>query len=276
MSEQLTFIPALEAAKLAGVTKETIRNLCKAGTLRYQMRGHSFYPCKDDVEKYSLSISEVNEIEQTVEEYKQQLNQLSEQLRDAQLDVQARLEAINMFPEKIRLINGLLCAIIPHFDKDLNPREIEVAVELLQGGRISETAEKLHLTRARVLQIYDKIVRKLEIFPDESIAKNKTIAEQQKTIESLTKTIRDLEKKYDLKQTIVTPEIKVLLDTPIREAGFSTRVCTSLVVYGHIETIRDLIKYPRKDLFNLRNFGQKCIDEVDQFLAAHNLSFEKA
>lgn len=271
MSEELTFIPASEAAALAGVTKETIRNLCKAGTIRYQIRGNMFYPCKEDVEKYTATISEVHEIEQTVEEYKNQLNLQSEQLREAQSDVLARLEAINMFPEKIRLINGLLCAIIPHFDKDLNSREIEVAVELLQGGRISETAEKLHLTRARVLQIYDKIVRKLEIFPIEQSNKDQIISELEQTVHEQSKRIAQMVEKYGVENVPVTSENRAILEKPIRDIEFSTRTWAALDRVD-IVTVGDLIKYSRKNLSKLRNFGQKSIDEVEQWLAKHNLS----
>ena len=83
MAEQLTFIPASEAAEMVGVTAQTIRNLCKAKTLRYQMRTNLFYVCREDVEKYAQSISEVNEIERSVEDYKREINKAYEQLRDA-------------------------------------------------------------------------------------------------------------------------------------------------------------------------------------------------
>jgi len=57
MDENLTFIPVSDAASIAGVTKETIRNLCKAGTIRYQMHGNFYYPCKQDVEQYASTIA---------------------------------------------------------------------------------------------------------------------------------------------------------------------------------------------------------------------------
>lgn len=273
MSEQLTFIPVSEAAKLAGVTKETIRNLCKARTLRYQMRTNLFYVCREDVERYAQSISEVHEVEQTVDEYKKQLNQLSEQLRDEQSDVQARLDAINIYPEKICLINRLLCAIIPHFEKDLNPREIEVALELLQGGRISETAEKLHLTRARVLQIYDKIVHKLEILPIEQSNKDQIISELEQTIKEQSQRIAQMEEKYGVENVPPASENRAILGKPIRDIEFSTRTLAALDRVD-IVTVGDLIKYSRKNLSKVRNFGQKSIDEVEAWLAAHDLSLQ--
>ena len=73
MSEQLTFIPASEAAEMVGVSAQTIRNLCKAKTLRFQMRANLFYVCREDVEKYAQSISEINQIERDIDDYKKDI-----------------------------------------------------------------------------------------------------------------------------------------------------------------------------------------------------------
>ena len=115
MSEQLTFIPASEAAEMVGVSAQTIRNLCKAGTIRYQLRSQLFYACKEDVEQYMQSITEVHEIEQSIDEYKAQKEELSEQLRDANKEMKERLDAMNMVPERIKCITDLMAAIVPHF-----------------------------------------------------------------------------------------------------------------------------------------------------------------
>ena len=47
--ESFSFISTSDAAAITGVTKETIRNLCKKGTIRYQQKGNMYYPCKEDI-----------------------------------------------------------------------------------------------------------------------------------------------------------------------------------------------------------------------------------
>ena len=42
-----------------------------------------------------------------------------------------------------------------------------------------------------------------------------------------------------------------------------------------ILTVGDLVKYSRRDLLKIRNFGKKTLDEVDLFLRLHNLGFAK-
>lgn len=58
-----TFIPASKAAELAGVTTNTIRNLCKAGTLQHQIRGILYYVSEADVRAYYREAVRYFEIE---------------------------------------------------------------------------------------------------------------------------------------------------------------------------------------------------------------------
>ena len=190
MAEQLTFIPASEAAEMVGVTAQTIRNLCKAKTLRYQMRTNLFYVCREDVEKYAQSISEVNEIERSVEDYKREINKAYEQLREAKQEMQDRLEDMNMFPGRIKNITNLLMSLIPHFVDNLMEREVEIVMLILQGEKISDVAQKLQLTRDRTRQIWEKAIRKMSYFPNE-------VRMRDERIEDLMKTIEDLEARLD-------------------------------------------------------------------------------
>ena len=274
MNEDVNYISAAEAAEMVGVTKETIRNLCKAGTLRYERRNQFFYPCKQDVELHFQSIKEIHEIERSIEDYKQKIEITNDQLRKAQADMQERLEAMTMFPQRIKCITSLLCAIIPHFDNRLTSREIEIAMELLQGGKMSEVAQKLQLTPARTLTIYGKIVDVLSFYPIDQASKDETIKEQQKLIESQAKKIMELVDEYGVENAPYTPEKRALLDTPIRKIDLPTRVYRGLE-YANIETVRDMVRTPRHYLLCLRNFGKKSVEEIDQWLANHDLAFDK-
>ena len=188
--------------------------------------------------------------------------------------MQERLEAMTMFPQRIKCITGLLCAILPHFDNKLTPREIEVVMELLQGGNMSEVIQKLQLTRARALQIYEVAVDRLAFYPINEASKDETIKEQQKLIDAQAQKIMELIDTYGVENAPYTPEKRALLDTPIHKIELSSRVYAGLE-HANIETVRDLVRTPRQHLFCIRNFGKKSNDEIDQWLADHGLEFEK-
>lgn len=266
MSEQLTFIPASEAAEMVGVTAQTIRNLCKAKTLRYQMRTNLFYVCREDVEKYAQSISEVNEIERSVEDYKREINKAYEQLRDAKQEMQDRLEDMNMFPERIKNITNLLMSLIPHFVDNLMEREVEIVMLILQGEKISDVAQKLQLTRDRTRQIWEKAIRKMSYFPNE-------LRLRDERIEDLMRTIEDLEARLDQAGLDKVPHSKAnLLASSIYDYDFSVRTLNCLRA-AEIRTVEDLIKYPRARLLKFRNFGKKALTELDEWLDEHGLAF---
>ena len=266
MSEQLTFIPASEAAEMVGVTAQTIRNLCKAKTLRYQMRTNLFYVCREDVEKYAQSISEVNEIERSVEDYKREINKAYEQLRDAKQEMQDRLEDMNMFPERIKNITNLLMSLIPHFVDNLMEREVEIVMLILQGEKISDVAQKLQLTRDRTRQIWEKAIRKMSYFPNE-------VRMRDERIEDLMRTIEDLEARLDQAGLDKVPHSKAnLLASSIYDYDFSVRTLNCLRA-AEIRTVEDLIKYPRARLLKFRNFGKKALTELDEWLDEHGLAF---
>ena len=266
MSEQLTFIPASEAAEMVGVTAQTIRNLCKAKTLRYQMRTNLFYVCREDVEKYAQSISEVNEIERSVEDYKREINKAYEQLREAKQEMQDRLEDMNMFPGRIKNITNLLMSLIPHFVDNLMEREVEIVMLILQGEKISDVAQKLQLTRDRTRQIWEKAIRKMSYFPNE-------VRMRDERIEDLMRTIEDLEARLDQAGLDKVPHSKAnLLASSIYDYDFSVRTLNCLRA-AEIRTVEDLIKYPRARLLKFRNFGKKALTELDEWLDEHGLAF---
>lgn len=265
MSEQLTFIPASEAAEMVGVSAQTIRNLCKAKTIRFQMRTNLFYPCKEDMEKYAQSISEINQIERDIENYKKEINKASEQLRNSKEDMDGRLADMNMFPERIKNITNLLLSIVPHFIGPLSEREVEVLLLVLRGEKMQDIAAKLGLTRERTRLIYEKSIRKIERFPDNLLVKDARIKELEQRIQELEIQLNGtpVEMKLD-------DEKAKLLASSVEEIDLPVRAWIRLKAVG-IETVDDLVKFPRGKLLNFRNFGKKSLQELEEWLAKNGL-----
>ena len=266
MSEQLTFIPASEAADMVGVSAQTIRNLCKAKTLRYQMRTNLFYVCREDVEKYAQSISEINQIERDIDDYKKEIVKKSEQLRDAKEEMDGRLADMNMFPEQIQNITFLLSSIIPRFVERLSDREVEVVLLILQGKTLTEVGEKVKLTRERTRQIWVKAVHKITCFPDD-------LQKKDKLIEDMSKKILELESRLNANGVNTMPYNNTqLLEKPVRDCNFSVRAMNCLMA-AEIKTVGELIQYPRQKLLKFRGFGPSGLRELENWLTAHGLAF---
>ena len=268
MNESRTYISMSDAAAIAHVTKETIRNLCKRGAIGYETHGNFFYPCKEDVERYAASIATIHASEQKMERYKLELQEQMEQLRLAKTDAQAQLDALKLYPHRIKHIQELLCALIPHLDTTLSPRQVEVIMEMLQGGKWPDVSAKLGLTRDRAVQIFEKALEKLEAMPDELERKNMIIEELKEEIHNL-KEIK--EEKQRLEN--LTPEEKELLLTPISSDELSVR-CQNGLKAAEINNLYDLLRRSHTDMLKLRNFGKKSLAELEAWLASQGLSLK--
>ena len=270
----ITFISTSEAANIAGVSVETIRQLCKAETLRYQKRGQLYYPCKEDINRYADSISKVHSIRKDIERYAARLEKDKESLLLAHEEMDARLKEINMFPLRIERMQELIYPLLRQYEENrvenISERELELLFMMFRGETFDEAGKKLQLTRERVRQIWIKILRKL-------VTARNLIELRDAEISSLKLTIQKLQGKLDDNRFDSTPQgikdnIDLLLE-PISALHFSTRTERGLY-YANINTVWDLVQCRRNDLRAARSMGQKSIEEIEQWLAEHNLSFE--
>ena len=261
-----TFISASEAAMLCGVTPETIRNLCKAGTLRYERRNQFFYPCKEDIEQYFQSIKEVYEIERSIEDYKQEIDKLRGQVGKEKDVLQARLDEMKMFPQRIRYIQDLMLSTLHLYEEYMTEREIRILSLMLEGDKLEDIADKEHLSYDRTRQILEKAILRVKYVPDKAKSLEVLVAKQEQTI-------RELQDKLSTGENTLlsTAQIQILQQS-IYGFDLSVRALNGLRA-AEIATVKDLVRHQRSDLKDFRNFGEKSLEELDDFLAAHNLSW---
>ena len=69
------------------------------------------------------------------------------------------------------------------------------------------------------------------------------------------------------------PEMKELLSQKIEDLDLSVRTLNLLKSNG-IDTILDLCRLNKTDWLKFRNGGKKALTELDDFLTAHNLTWE--
>lgn len=270
----IIFVTVSEAAELVGVSNETIRSLCKAGTLSYQKRGQLYYPCKEDVNRYADTVSKIHSIRKDIERYASQLDKEKEALSLACDEMKAYLEEIKMSPSRLDRILELTQAILQQYDmfppEDLSKRELQLLFMMFRGDSPLQAGKRLQLTGMRVRQIWEKVLSKIEVVQNEINRRDKEIEELRETILRMQK--EHEKKKYELLPKDLQDKADLLL-MPISALNLSVRAIQGLSI-ANISTVLELVQSKRSDIRSIRNFGAKSIREIDQWLNANNLSFE--
>lgn len=269
----ITFISVSEAAKIVGISNETMRQLCKAGTLRFQKRGQLYYPCKEDVNRYADSVSKVHSIRRDIERYKNQLEKQREELRIAVEEKQKFIEDTKLFPHRVERIAEIVFALLQQYkDKqttELSEREIEILFKMYYGESFYDTGQQMQLTRERVRQVWLKILKKLGGAKNALEYKDETITELNVQIKQLQEEIHNI--KHPTPN--VDADLAKLLVMPISSLGFSNRTEVSLLD-ANIVHVLNLVKCRRRLLLMQRRIGNKTLLEVDHWLEEHGLHYE--
>ena len=281
------YISAADAALLIGVTTQTIRNLCKAGTLSYVKRNKLFYPNRNDVERHAATIRDIQQATIGIEEYRQKIIEewqvMANELRDMRTKYLERMQNLNRFPRRIEAIKTTLLAVVEGLkryadmdDFDLSSRELEFVWDALQGKTFEEIGKAQHLTRERTRQIWYKALRKFAHVKGAFYHLNSEISDLKVLLKKKNDEIAHLHSIIEGKTITVSEETwktskilaKLMSDFPL-----SMR-CQNVLRVAEIDTLRDLLRYRRAELIKFRNFGKKSLTELDELLEENGLTWE--
>jgi DNA-directed RNA polymerase subunit alpha len=134
--------------------------------------------------------------------------------------------------------------------------------------RVSYTVEH---TRVEQMTNYDKLV--LDIETNGAISPKEALAAAGRTLVELLGLVAELSEAQALTLGPAPTDMARASDMalPIEEMDFSVRSYNCLKREG-VATVGDLVQRTEQDLLDIRNFGQKSIDEVKQKLAEMGLS----
>lgn len=238
----ITFISTTEAANIAGVSAETIRQLCKAGTIKYQKRGQLYYPCMEDINRYANSIIKVHSIRKDINRYTAKLNQDREALLVAQQELTSRLETVDMFPTRIERIEKLVYSLLRQYSEnrieEFSEREIEVLFMMFRGESFESVGAQLSLSKERIRQVWVKILRKMIVVRNELEYKDLQITALQKQVLELQEIAEN--KRFELVPQEIIDNID-LLCKPIETIPFTLRTQRGLAK-TRIKTVWDLVQ----------------------------------
>lgn len=281
------YISAADAALLIGVTTQTIRNLCKAGTLSYVKRNKLFYPNRNDVERHAATIRDIQQATIGIEEYRQKIIEewqvMANELRDMRTKYLERMQNLNMFPRRIEAIKTTLLAVVEGLkryadmdDFDLSSRELEFVWDALQGKTFEEIGKAQHLTRERTRQIWYKALRKFAHVKGAFYHLNSEISDLKVLLKEKNDEIAHLHSIIEGKTITVSEETwktSKILAKHMSDFPLSMR-CQNVLRVAEIDTLRDLLRYRRAELIKFRNFGKKSLTELDELLEENGLTWE--
>lgn len=265
-----------QVAEILGVCDQTVSNYCKEGLLgSWRGKGNILYVNADDVEKYKEKLKMIYASELLIESKQRQLDETRRKLTAEEVELRKALtcEHPQDFGRNLSvLVKNLLRSHIIPCTKE---RDVTVICDFADGHSLSEIADKLEISVERCRQI---LVRAMKHFDDvdrihtrwddywEVVDENNSL---RKEIEMLKKryepdTVDDEDRKY----------VSNLLSTNLADLNVSVRVLRAIESSGWgVVTVGDLVKHSRLSLLNLRNFGKKCLSELDDLVGSLGLDF---
>lgn len=198
MTNTKKWITASQAAELAGVTSETIRNLCKSGALSYKKRNHLFYVNSEDVMQRAEQYAEIHEATISTEQFLKE----AQALRD---NAHAELKAVKEKTREIRLEHGysvsnisalsyfahsVLSVLGEKYAQEFTEREVDIIKNYLATGTVYDPQSMVTRTRAHML--FMRFFRKLVHVKNDLRTKDDTIVKMGENLELLNGIIKKL------------------------------------------------------------------------------------
>lgn len=279
-----------EAATILGVTTQTVSNLAKRGALAHSFDGKRHYYSRDEVLALVPKVETVRNTEAAIAEIEHELasrcTELATELElsEARRDFINRIADTSSFYRYHRLVEATYRAVeaTAMLGSKLTSLEREVLEQVLNFRPIGEIAMRYGLTKERIRQILERALRRMEHYAfdvGENFRRLRDgLGTTKEEVAKLSKDILALEKENAaLKHEIqLIPsnlfERRRILATKIEDLDLTVRLknCCRRV---NIVTVSDLVSKRRNDLMKIRNFGARCMREVDDFVRDNNLWF---
>lgn len=302
--EQNKYISVTAAARLAGVSSQTILNMCHNKAISCRLNGRIYTVLESDVKAYASKIQDIQVSLVAIEAYKDRMAKMANDHKTDMLNEMRRqhdqLMLIRMYPKRVKAINEMLIGWIERMkeydfmpDFRLTWRQIDVLLEVLQNGKtVCDLSTKYMVTPEAARQMWGKAIiafgrcKNHIDYMDEQIKELKqSLQEKNNEIARLNAII-----KGEPIPELTTEDMRIakLLKTSICDikyepsgycfnykgglTGLSVRAINCLEI-AEIKTLRDLVSYTKEDLLKYRNFGRKSLAELDDMLEYFGLRF---
>ena len=265
------YIKASEVAAMFGVTRQTIRNWIDKKLLIATKIDGCHYVTMESVKAIEDKYSEIVVVEGALEAYVNKQKAAYEEYK-ASVELLRQSSAENTkiclikprLTELVRIMFGIVR--VSQYGERRGDDMIEL---LLHGYDVKYIAEKYGISPERVHQIVEKDLRVLNYEGRQYVKikeENERLKEELQTLENNVKSLRSFREpgaesleysKVDVQESILT---KKLVDCDI------SVLTLNCLKSEDIETVGDLARHHKTDFLKVRNFGKKCLIELDDFL----------
>lgn len=302
--ENRKYISVSEAARLAGVSRQTILNMCHNKAISFRLNGKIYTVQESDVKAYASKIQDIQVSLVAIKEYKERMAKMAKDHHIDMLNEMRRqhdqLMLIRMYPKRIKAINEMLIGWIERMkeydfmpDFGLTWRQMDILLEVLRNSKtVNDLSTKYMVTPEAARQMWGKAIiafgrckNHIDYMCEQIKELKQSLQEKNNEIARLNAIIKG---EPMPKLTTEDARIAKLLNTSVYDVkyepsgycynykggltGLSVRAINCLKT-ASIKTLRDLVSYTKQDLLKYRNFGRKSLSEIDDMLEYFGLHF---
>ena len=271
-----------EAAKILGVTPQTISNLAKRGVLTATKNGQWQYFSREEVESIIPKIDGVRSAENELYQIEKEMRALYHERNNVVEVGRARskfIKSVGDFSSWNRyrdLVLALYQAVerMEHLDDRLSSKEMKALKMIISLRPTSNISQELGMTSQYIGLVFNRALRRIYRYSRDVAPEMENMRRQ------LDDARAEIERLKAEKEELVYNQMHKgdLADTKggalilnIKDLGMSVRATHCLLAAG-INTLGDLTKYTRRELMKFRNFGKLSLNEVDRVMAKHGLT----
>lgn len=275
-----------DAAKILGVTPQTISNLAKRGVLSVARNGQWQYFSRAEVESIIPKIDGVRSAENELVQIEKEMRALYHERNNVVEVGRARSKFINGIADfsswsRYRdLVMTLYQAVerMEDLDDRLSYKEINLLRMVVSLRPTSEISQKLGMTTQYINLIFTRALRRVYRYSSNVVLEKENMRRQ------LDEARAEIERLKAEKEELVYNQTHKgdLADTKggalilnIKDLNMSVRATNCLIAAG-ITTLGDLTKRTKAELMKYRNFGRLSLNEVEGVMEKYGLKFRKA
>ena len=273
-------ISVQEAAKLLGITPQSVRNWINSGYIKGHKVGEHLVVNRETIEQYFDNLKDLAHLEKSVHDKTEQLREENLKLDNEIIDI---LESRDKLEGARR---GLFRWIAQYATMSsfglFTEKQQTVYREMMSMGDSEYVAKKLGITRSRVIDIFLNclkiIAQTINLKKDKE--KWEKLEKENQQLKFLTATLRqeleDLKDSKPVEPKKFKTEEELLndkLNTSIYNFAFSIRAIHVLEGVG-CKTLGDVKNLQKGDLRNIPNCGLKTIKDIEEVLEANGLSLK--
>lgn len=276
MEKEKRILKVETVAQRMDVSRQTVMNWINAGILQAVVINRQYFIPEESLDKLTGVYPDIAMQENNIKKYKKEKELLGIRLAKEIRNINWELKARGWTVDRISRFCRLYKRILQTYGLTDDSMTGQIVEDFLNGMTIEHISEKYDVCGENIRRILKKADRMLdsgdtaENFHRKYIQATKELKETKEREKMLMDMIQQQgeEEGKDLSERTLQK-----LETRITSLPFSIRVLHVFEFQG-ITTVADLVNMTERQLYGLRNFGKKCMEEVKEILNEMNLQLD--